>query len=165
MSLEAKGRDTADRSIVMGQTDWKHAGKIILKERQSQHWRTDQRGTAPAMTHNIIIIDSRSLSNPDNKTSWCYNYILCSCSFKQVMKHFLIVNIEVMSLTDSLLILIQLCHLQLLVESSLACFSVLIRYFWSTWLTSLWDCQANSIESPLQVNEGVQMTGRAHGCT
>lgn len=37
MSLEAKGRDTADRSIVMGQTDWKHAGKIILKERQSQH--------------------------------------------------------------------------------------------------------------------------------
>lgn len=62
-------RDTTDGSMATGQTDWKHAGKFIPKERQSQLRWTDQRGTNPAVIRNISIINSNPLSNPNTKAN------------------------------------------------------------------------------------------------
>lgn len=69
MSLQAKRGDISDRSIVTGQTDWKHAGKFIPKERQSQRWLADQGAAHPDTTHNITIINSNRLPNLNTRAS------------------------------------------------------------------------------------------------
>lgn len=78
MSSKAKRRDIGARSIVTGQTNWRHAGKFVPKDfpKENTDGQTEE-ARNPAMTRPISIINANPLSNQNTEA----NVSRCKVSF------------------------------------------------------------------------------------